>query len=166
MGVGVLRWMMLAVLSLALPAAAKGGPGQSGDLAPEDQKAIHDYKLTNSTIDKLLAAGAKLRALAEKDPAMAKFRPMDAKNIDESVKRMAEYPQGVAALKSAGLSPREFMVGTYALMTAAMWITMKKSYPQAQAPEYVNPGNMKFVDDHPEVLKKFQDAWGTKGNAQ
>jgi hypothetical protein len=130
-------------------------------LAPEDQKAIHDFKLINSAVDKLLAAGLKIHAVVEKDPAMAKADVMHgAKNIDESVKQMQQYPQGIAALKSAGLSPREFIVSTQTLSTAMMWSIMKKSYPQAQVPAYINPDNVKFIEDHPDVMQKFQAAWG------
>jgi hypothetical protein len=163
----MLRFMTLSLLTIALPAAADrqphrpSGGGLNGEVAPEDQKAIHDFKLTNSAIDKLLAAGPKIHALVEKDPSMAKADVMHgAKNIDDSVKRMQQYPQGIAALKSAGLSPREFIVSTQTLGTAMMWSIMKKSYPQAQVPAYVNPDNMKFVDDHPDVMQKFQAAWG------
>jgi hypothetical protein len=163
----MLRWMTLSLLTLALPAAADRPPhrppggGFNGEVPPEDQKAIHDFKLTSSAVDKLLAAGPKIHALVEKDPSMAKADVMrGAKNIDESLKRMQQYPQGIAALKSAGLSPREFIVSTQTLGTAMMWSIMKKSYPQAQVPAYINPDNVKFIEDHPDVMQKFQAAWG------
>ena len=163
----MLLFMTLSLLILALPAAADRQPhrpsegGFNGEVAPEDQKAIHDFRLTNAAVDKLLAAGPKIHALVEKDPSMAKADVMrGAKNIDDSVKRMQQYPQGIAALKSAGLSPREFIVSTQTLATAMMWSIMKKSYPQAQVPAYVNPDNVKFIEDHPEVKEKFQAAWG------
>ncbi len=169
------RWMILAVLCLAAPAFAdrpRGGPpGRARgkmmqDLAPEDEKAIHDYKLTSSNTDKLAAAGKRVQELLEKDKSLEKANPMtEGKTFADSVKRLEEHPQAVSAMKSAGVSPREFVVGTFTLMTAAMWSGMKKSYPQAPVPPYVNPDNMKFVDDHPEALQKFQAAFdrGHKG---
>ena len=162
------RWMTLAVLCLAVPALAdrpRGGPpggarGKMPDLAPEDEKAIHDYKLSTSSIDKLVDAGKRVRELAEKDKSMEKANPMsEGKTFEDSVKRIEAHPQAVSAMKSAGVAPREFVVGTFTLMTAAMWSVMKKSYPQAPVPAYVNPDNMKFIEDHPEALQKFQGAF-------
>lgn len=161
------RWMTLAALCLAVPALAdrpRGGPPGQGrhgrELAPEDEKAIHDFKLTTSNTDKLADAGKRVRLLAEKDKSLEKDNPMqNGKTFDDSVKRIEAHPQVVGAMKSAGVSPREFVVGTFTLMTAAMWSGMKKNYPQAPVPPYVNADNLKFVEDHPEVLQKFQAAF-------
>ncbi len=171
------RWMILALLSLAWPAAAQrppggppgahGPPGEHGplrDLSPEDQKAIHDFKLTTSITDKLFDASQRIRTAAEKDPSMEKANPMlSGKSIDENAKKMEGHAQVMSAVKGAGLTPKEFLVSTYALMTATIWSNMKKSMPQAQPPAYVNPDNVKFVEEHPEVLQKFQTAWQKSG---
>lgn len=163
----MLRWMTLALLCLALPALAdrpRGGPPGghrgNGDLAPEDEKAIHDYKLTASNTGKLADAGKRVRDLIEKDKSLEKDNPLgEGRTFADSVKRIEAHPQAVSAMRSAGVAPREFVVGMFTLMTAAMWSGMKKSYPQAPVPPYVNPDNMKFVDDHPEVVQKFQAAF-------
>ena len=158
------RWMILAVMTLALPALAQrphGGPGQGShggpmrDLSPEDQKAIHDYKLSTSNTDKLMDANRRLMEMAEKDPQMRKDNPMTARTLDDSVKKVDSLPAAKTVLKQVGLSSREFVVGTFTMMTAAMWHGMQKSYPQAQVPPYVNPDNLKFVDAHPELVKKW-----------
>ena len=170
-----MRFLTLAVLCcLALPAAAQApnGPppgraahGPMHDLAPEDQKAIHDFKLDTSVTDRLVSAGKNVRELAEKDPSMEKANPMQgAKTMDESIQRIEQHPQAVAAMKKAGVTPREFVVGTFTVMTATMWSQMRKNYPQAQPPAYVNPDNMKFIDDHPEVMQKFQAAFDRGGH--
>ena len=167
------RWMMLALFTLAVPALADkpgGGPpggGRRGELTPADEKAVHDFKLSTSTIDKLLDAGSKLEVAVAKDPSMQKESSMGGKrSIDENVTVMQSHPEAVAILKSAGLSPKEFLVGTLALMTAASWASMKKQYPetqaQAPAPAYVNPDNLKFVENHPEVMQKIQAAFREK----
>ncbi len=163
------RWMPLALLCLALPAFAdrpRGGPpkgpahGPMRDLAPADEKAIHDYRLSTSNTDKLVVAGKRVQELYDQDKALDKNNPMtEGRTFDDSVKRIEAHPQAVSAMKNAGVTPREFVVGTFALMTAAMWSQMKKSYPQAVVPAYVNPENMKFIDAHPEVLQKFQAAF-------
>jgi hypothetical protein len=168
------RWMTLAVLCLALPAAAqspqgpppgRGGHGPMHDLTPEDQKAIHDFKLTTSVTDRLVDAGKKVRDLAEKDPSLEKANPMaGAKGLDESVKRIEQYPEVVSIMKGEGVTPREFVLGAFTLMTATMWSSLRKSYPQAEVPAYVNPDNMKFIDDHPEVLQKFRAAFEKGGH--
>src|SRR5258708_37672147 len=136
-------WTILAALTLALPAAAQrqpggppgahGPPGEHGplrDLSPEDQKAIHDFKLTTSITDKLFDASQRIRTAAEKDPSMEKANPMlSGKSIEENAKKMEGHAQVVSALKGAGLTPREFLVSTYALMTATIWSTIKKTIP-------------------------------------
>jgi hypothetical protein len=164
----MLRWMTLALLALAFPAFAdrQRNALQTGEVPPEDQKAVHDFKLNKSSFDKLLAAGTKIRALAEKDPSVEKANPMrGGKNFDESVKLVEQWPQLVAALKSVGLSPREFIVGITTFSISGMWAAMKNAAPQQRPPSYMNPDNIKFIEDHPDALEKFGAAWGAEGKA-
>jgi hypothetical protein len=165
----MLRWMTLALLALALPAFADRPRNalQTGEVPPEDQKAVHDFKLNSSSFNKLLAAGQKIRALAEKDPSMEKANPMrGGKNFDESVKLVEQLPQLVAALKSVGLSPREFIVGITTFSISGMWAAMKNADPPQRPPSYMNPDNIKFVEDHPDALEKFGAAWGAEGKSR
>jgi hypothetical protein len=173
------RWLALAVLCLAVSARAeegapprrgpppgmRGGPGGPGgpgamlrDMTPEDQKAIHDFKLTAENTGKLMDAHKRFRELHEKDPEMMKGQnPMAVKTIDESIKRVEAAPEKAKAiLKQVGLQPREFVVGTFTMMTSAIWSGMRQHMPQAQPPPYVNPDNVAFVDAHPELLEQFK----------
>ena len=172
----MMRWM-LAVLAVSFSALAQGGPpggpphgpggpphgGMMGsgmrEMSPEDTKAIHDYKLTTSNVDKLMDAHKKFREMAEKDPSLhQQGNPFQATTIDDSVKKIdSAPPQAKAILKEEGISSREFVVGTMSMMTSAMWHSMSKMNPQAQVPAYVNPDNLKFLDAHPEVLEKFKN---------
>ncbi len=158
--------LMLAVLAVSLSAFADRphgpppgmGMGMGREMSPEDQKAVHDYKLTTANVDKLMDAHKRFREMAEKDPSLHEHgNPFQAKTIDDSVKKIESSPakaQGI--LKDLGIAPREFVVGTFAMMTSVMWNGMQKHNPQAQVPEFVNPDNLKFIDSHPEVLEKFK----------
>jgi hypothetical protein len=129
----------------------------------KDSKEIHDYKLTTGNVEKLVSASTKLKDVAEKDPSMDEDGPTE-KTIDDSVKRMEKYPKAVAAVKAAGLSPREFLVGTFALMNASVWSQMIKQYPQSAAkmPPEVNRDNLKFADQHPDLVQKWSQAWNSE----
>jgi hypothetical protein len=162
----MMRWM-LALLAVPLSALAQGGPphgpphgpgGMMREMSPEDQKAIHDYKLTTGNVDKMMAAHLKFRDMAEKDPSMREGNPFQAKTIDDSVKKIESAPpKAQAILKETGMKPREFVVGTMTMMTSAMWSSMQKMNPQAPVPAYVNPDNLAFIDAHPEIMEKFKN---------
>lgn len=161
------RWMILILLSLAVPALAdkpRGGPtsrphrGDSDSgFSPEDEKAVHDYKLTKDKLAKLADAGKRMEELAKKDPSVKKAeKESHNQTLDETVKTWERYPQAIAVVKSAGLSPKEYLVGMSALVTSAMFAGMKRSNPEVQAPSYVNPDNVKFLADHPDAMEQFQ----------
>jgi hypothetical protein len=154
-----MRRPLLAALVIAVPAWAQSRPM----LGPADDKAVREYKLTPSGVDKLLAVNMRFAEMVRKDPAKQaeKASPFTAKTIDESVKRVEAVPETKAVLKEAGLSAREYVVGTIAVLTAAMWSAMIKQYPQAaaQMPPEVNRDAVKFFDKHPEIIEKWQGVW-------
>ncbi len=158
-----MRWTPLAVLFIAVPALAQSRPA----VGPADEKAVREYKLTTSGVDKLLTANQLFAEMVLKDPAKQaeKARPFAARTIDESVKRLEAVPGTAAVLKKVGLSPREYVVGTFAMITAAMWSAMIKQYAQAasQMPAEVNRDNLKFIDTHPEIIEKWQGMWEGAG---
>src|SRR5207253_6982600 len=97
-GVRMLR-LMLAVLAVSLSASADRphgpppGMGMGREMSPEDQKAVHDYKLTTANVDKLMDAHKRFREMAEKDPSLHEGgSPFQAKTIDDSVKKIESAP--------------------------------------------------------------------------
>jgi hypothetical protein len=158
-----MRRPLLAAMFIAVPALAQSRPM----LGPADEKAVREYKLTTSGVDKLLSANQRFAEMVLKDPAKQteKASPFTAKTLDESVKRIEAVPETRAVLKKVGLSPREYVMGTFAMITAAMWSAMIKQYPQAasQMPAEVNRDNLKFIDTHPEIVEKWQGMWEGAG---
>ena len=63
---------------------------------------------------------------------------------------------------SPSVTPRDFVVGTMSLFTAAMWAQMSQQYPDAKMPPEINPKNVKLMQDHPEILRKWEEAWSEK----
>ncbi len=66
-----------------------------------------------------------------------------AKTIDDSVKRLESMPAAQAVIKEVGLTPREFVVGTFTIVSAVIWHGIQQSRPQMQVPAYVNVENIR-----------------------
>ena len=151
----------VAMLIAALPLSALAQPHSR--LSPKDQEALRSYELTSGKIDKLMAVGKKMREYAQAHPEVKKKGDfMRGKDLDESVQSVESHPELVSLMKSEGVAPREFVLGMMSLMTAGMWAEMSKSYPSAQMPPEVNPKNVKLLQEHPEILKKWEQAWSEK----
>lgn len=158
------HWIPLALLCLAVPAFADKrrdpSPGYHNsldDLTPEELKAVRNFKLTTATTDKLIEASKRLSTLAEKNPGAVNGKEQ-AKTLDGLVKIIEAHPEVGGALKSAGLSPREFWFGINALGAAILGSFARMGDPKAPLPAYVNPDNVAFLAAHPEVLQKFQES--------
>ena len=80
-------------------------------------------------------------------------------SLDEAVKKMESKPELVAMMKSEGLTTRDWLVGTMAFTTAAMWSEMSKRYPDQKAPDTVNPKNVELLQSHPEIMQKWMQTW-------
>lgn len=154
-----MRPLLLAFLLVSLPAVAKPGgsppapPGQ--ELNAQDQKAIHDYRLTVANAEKVMEANRRLKEAVQKDPSLMEHGAAQAKTIDDSVKRLESKPAAKAVLDGLGLTSREFVVGTFTIVSAVVWHSIKQSQPQMQVPAYVNAENIRFFDQHPELIKKW-----------
>jgi hypothetical protein len=136
---------------------------QHSRLSPQDQKTLHEYELTEGKIDKLMAVGKKMKEYAEAHPQVReKSGFMGGDTLDDSVKSVEAKPEMVAIMKSEGLQPREFVLGMMSLISAGMWAEMSKSYPDAKMPPEINPKNVKLLQEHPEILQRWQAAWNDR----
>ena len=153
--------ILFAALLAATPVLAQ----PHSRLSPQDQKALQEYDLTTGKIDKLMAVGQKMKAYAQAHPDVRqKGDFMRGKDLDESIKSIESKPELVSMMKSEGVSPRDFVLGTMSLMTAGMWAEMSKSYPNAQMPPEINAKNVKLLQDHPEIIQKWEQAWSERGH--
>ena len=146
------RLSALATLTaLAAPAyASKAGA---------DEKTLHDYVLTTAKMEKLIDAGQRMHDAAKKDKAFASPLPPDTKTIDESVKQVEKTPSMAPVLKGAGLSARDFIVGSRVFAVSAIWAAMRRETANAKPPPEVNPANLTFLDKHPDLVERFGKIW-------
>jgi hypothetical protein len=157
MRLDMLRTRLFFALALALPAVAAAAPGASLDSG--DQQALHDYELTPARIEKLTKIGVRMGEYVKAHPEARHSDIMKGKTLDDSVKAIQAKPEVMAMLKSEGVSPRDFMLGTLSLMQAGMLVQMRNQYPGAAMPDNTNPKNLELVASHPELTKKWMEAW-------
>ena len=153
----------MRILLAAVLAAAPSFAQPHSRMSPKDQQALHDYDLTAGKIDKLMAVGARMRAYAQAHPEVREHGDfMRGKDLDESVKSIEAKPELVSLMKSEGVAPREFVLGMMSVVTAGMWAAMSKQYPDAKMPPDINPRNVKLMQEHPELMQKWESAWSEK----
>jgi hypothetical protein len=144
-----LRWAFAALVA----SSAADVNGLSRPLSP-DEEAVRTFVLDAPTLRRLFDGAVALRDLAARDP---RYRDRSGTGtVEEKVRHLERYPEIVSALERAGTTPRELVVGTLAVRQAAMWSNARKQSPGAPLPPEVNPENVKFADQHPEAMRKWQ----------
>jgi hypothetical protein len=156
MRIEMIRTQLLLALAFALPAVA-AGPGALMDQG--DQQALHDYGLTPAKIEKLTKIGVKMGAYIKVHPEARHSDIMKGNTLDDSVKAIQAKPEIMTMLKSEGVSPRDFMLGTLSMMQAGMLVRMRAQYPDAKMPDNTNPKNLDLVAKHPDLTQKWMAAW-------
>lgn len=91
-----------------------------------------------------------------------------AETISQMVAQVTQVPVFAAALKKAGLAPREYAVFSLALLQASMYVGMKQAGMVKEMPKGLNPANVRFVETHQTELKTMQEtlAKQAKGGGQ
>jgi hypothetical protein len=116
---------------------------------------MHDFKLTSSFLDKLTAASAALNI------ASAKLSPAERKSMMESgsdgslaerARQIEKHRAAVSAIKGAGLSTRDYLLGSMVLLTSSMSAQVDSN---EKLPPEVSPDNVKFVKTHQEQVGKW-----------
>ncbi|HEU4640947.1 MAG TPA: hypothetical protein VFS44_00740 [Gemmatimonadaceae bacterium] len=161
--------MCRTIRSIAFTAAAVAVtaiPARShAQKAPDaDMQALASYRLTESTLHKVMQAGRNLAALA-KDPAarayMEKAQQEDqpeAKTIADMAKQFDGIPPMKKAITSAGLTSREYAMFTMSMLQASLAAAMmdaKGPYKLKELPKGTPPENVAFVRAHKAELEKY-----------
>jgi gas vesicle protein len=89
----------------------------------------------------------------------------DDATLTELAAKIAKVKPAADALRQAGITPREYLVFSLALMHASLYVGMKQSGMATERPEDVSPANIKFVEDNWAQLKAIQDEY-QKANKQ
>jgi hypothetical protein len=139
-----------------------------------DAKEIAAYSLSMDGIRHLATATSELKEWEQKNPDAAKGMDGDelknAGGISEQAKIFdSKFPAGTAVLKKNGFGTREYLVGLYAFVEAAMVVTFKKA---GQAPDadklngIVNPANIELVEKNWDEIQKLNASFGLPAGGQ
>ncbi|MGB8523219.1 MAG: hypothetical protein WCD43_09645 [Candidatus Acidiferrales bacterium] len=152
--------LALAVfLLLGMGLAASQDDKTSAQLEAEKNE-VKNFVLTSDKLDKYAEAVKAIRKVQKDDPALNKQMDDDnSKNpsntIAGSVATIEKYPPVVNALKSAGLSPHDFVVMTYTLINSAAAVHMKRAGAIKEYPDSVLPDNAAFVEKNYDRISKI-----------
>jgi hypothetical protein len=147
--------------------ADAGSTPAAASEAEQDLADISQYRLTMDKFDKYIAAQKNL-AVKSASMTPAQRAALEARNdvadpnqnLDETVKRIESEPMVVAAIRDAGLSPREFMMITMSFLQTGMAAAVAKMQPNANQDSLIramkaNPDNVKFYNENEaEITRK------------
>jgi hypothetical protein len=122
------------------------------------------YRLSAQTLEKLIQAETNLAASKESDINLLKAILMHPNEEARSdwLRRLTSRPTSSEALRSAGISAREYLVGSGALVRAYTHYQEAKSgkpIPKEIA-TLVPPENLDFVESHLDRIASWEKAGG------
>ena len=149
------------MLLTLVPAIRAQQAASGGDNDDADSKEVFNYVLSMDKIRKLAAVQTDVKALQKANPDLQK--QMDNDNTDGNLSALAQkvqkYPRVAAIVKKDGLTPREYIVGTLALIQAGLGVSMKKNGTFQEYPlkmlTLVNPANLKIVEANWDEIVKL-----------
>jgi hypothetical protein len=151
--------------------AGRRAPAQTAAPTPQNDpnmKEIFNYTLTMDKIHKLTAVENDMAAYEKAHPELGKEMDADNSdgNLDQLAQKIQKYPPVVAILKKDGVTPREYIVGTLAVVQAGMAVSFKKSgvykdYPPKMLTS-INPANLAFVEKNWDEISKTMPAFQGK----
>jgi hypothetical protein len=120
-----------------------------------DTQEVLRYTLTDSGLAKYVQATRQLAALPGGVPGNCDDEDTESASLDEVVARVDAVPGAKAAIQSAGLSTREYMLFSLSLLQNGMaaWAT---SQPGGTLPPGVSKSNVDFVKKHDAELKQLE----------
>jgi hypothetical protein len=127
-----------ATITLATPATAVG--------ADKDSREVASYALTEGGLAKFTKATQNLAAVpgacAEQDDDGS-----NSQSIDQSVAKLNAVPGAQAAIQSAGMTTREYVVFMWAMLHNGM-AAWAASQPGGKVPPGTLQSNMDFYKNH------------------
>ena len=125
-----------------------------------DTQEIQRFTLTDAGLAKYTQATKKLAALPA-SKAACDDEDADAKSLDAMVAKMSATPGVNAAVQSAGMTTREYVVFSMSLFQngVAAWAAKQ---PGGSLPPGISKANADFVNRHEAELKALQASSGAK----
>lgn len=151
----------------ATSASASGGTAQTAD---EQLADLGAYRLSMDKYDKYLAAQRnimkKAQALSPSErqamEARGDSRSKADGSLDDMVRNVESEPMMVAAVREAGLSPREFTMITMSMMQSAMAAGVVKMRPKDNRDSLIramkaSPENVSFMSENEAEITRKQN---------
>jgi hypothetical protein len=137
-------------LGLLVLAPAASHAQSMGDA---DTREIAAYKLTEAGLGKYMQATRNLKGLPI-DDCEDDSDDSDVRSLSEAVAKMDSAPGAKAAVQSAGMATREYVVFTFSLMQngLAAWALEQ---PGGELPPGVSQANVDFLRAHAADMKKM-----------
>lgn len=148
--------LALAIALVWLPALSS-----AQDDTERDTAEINSYVFTEQGLAKFAQATRNLDAL-EEDSFNGCSENGSARSLDDAVARMDAIPGVKSAIESAGMSTREYLVFSFAMMQAGMaaWVVNETD---GELPPGVSMANVEFYTAHQEGLKALSSSRGGSG---
>lgn len=140
------RRLSAIVAVLLAPALALSQPA-----ADRDSREINAYVLTEAALAKYTQAMKKLNA-GPKAAGAACADSEDDNSIDAQAARLDAVPAARAALKSAGISTREYVVFGWSVFQAGM-ASWALAQPGGKLPPGVSMANVNFYRAHEAAIQ-------------
>ena len=145
----------LTAAALALVASTPVGAQSSG---AGDAKEINSYTLTDTGLAKYTQAERNLEPLARKAAADCDTDDSDdsenGTTIDQAVAKLNSTAGAAAAIKSAGMTAREYVVFSMAVFQSGM-AAWGLSQPGGKLPPGVSMDNVNFYRKHQAALQEL-----------
>ena len=126
-----------------------------------DAREISSYALTEAALAKYAQASANLGDLSKQVANNCDDSDSEsAESLDASVARINANPKAKAAIQSAGMTPREYLVFTFSLFQSGM-AAWALSQPGGTLPPGVSKANVDFYRSHEQALKKMAPQQGS-----
>lgn len=156
---GLVRALQVAG-TLALFAAAPASAQQGG---AGDTKEISGYRLTDAGLAKYTQATRNLESVAKAgQDACESDDDENGVTIDQAVAKLNATAGAAAAVKAAGMTPREYVVFSMAVFQSGL-ASWALSQPGGKLPAGVSKDNVDFYRRHEAELAKLGAAKDESG---
>lgn len=153
------RAMFLFVLTLTLGLPCFIAPALAGTENPADTPAVHAVHLNMPLVKRLLAVQRATEHIEDLPPLYARTKPGKVpKKIDELVAEVHTSPPLEAAIKAQGFTPREYLLGSLALIDATFGYQFRLSgHEEYLKGQNISEQHMAFIKAHYQELTALQD---------
>jgi hypothetical protein len=138
----------IIVICLLTPMA-----GEAQDLADGDAKEVTEYVLTDAALAKYTQAVRKLQPLMGQLSQDCEGED-GPKSLNGAAARMDRIPGVKSALKSAGMTSREYLLFSFSIFQNGM-VAWALDQPGGKLPPGVKMANVNFYRAHEAELKKL-----------